>query len=43
MPTNLIGVEPDPRSIRVGMPVIVKFKAVSEQIAIPVFEPLTAE
>ena len=43
MPTNLIGVEPDPRSIRVGMPVIVKFKAVSEQIAIPVFEPLAAE
>ena len=41
MPTNLIGVAPDPRSIRVGMPVIVKFKAVSDQVSIPVFEPLT--
>jgi uncharacterized OB-fold protein len=40
MPTNLVGIEPDPNRIAVGMPVRVTFKVVSESVAIPLFEPV---
>jgi uncharacterized OB-fold protein len=40
MPTNLVEVEPDPRSIQVGMPVEVVFEDVNEAVALPQFRPL---
>jgi uncharacterized OB-fold protein len=43
MPTNLVGVEPDPASIRIGAPVTLSFKRLSEKIAIPVFSPRVSE
>lgn len=39
MATNLVGVEPDPSAIRVGMPVQVDFAAVTEEVTLPVFRP----
>lgn len=39
MPTNLVNVEPDPRHVRIGMRVRVVFKKVSDDIALPLFEP----
>ncbi len=39
MPTNLVGIEPDPAKIRVGMPVVVDFEDVSPTISLPVFRP----
>jgi uncharacterized OB-fold protein len=37
--TNLIGVEPDPVRLRIGMPVEVVFEDVSPEIALPRFRP----
>jgi len=37
--TNLVGVEPDPAQIRIGMPVEVVFEDVSPEIALPRFRP----
>ncbi len=39
MPTNLVGIEPDPARIKIGMPVAVDFEDVSETISLPVFRP----
>ncbi len=39
MPTNLVGIEPDPAKIKIGMPVVVDFEDVSETISLPVFRP----
>ncbi|MER3397829.1 MAG: hypothetical protein C4315_07000 [Chloroflexota bacterium] len=39
MPTNLVGIEPDPAKIKIGMPVMVDFEDVSETISLPVFRP----
>lgn len=39
IPTNLIGVEPDPAHIKVGMAVEVAFADVTEEITLPVFRP----
>lgn len=39
IPTNLVGIEPDPARIRVGMPVVVDFEDVSPTISLPVFRP----
>jgi|DewCreStandDraft_2_1066082.scaffolds.fasta_scaffold00520_22 uncharacterized OB-fold protein len=39
IPTNLVGIEPDPAKIRVGMPVVVDFEDVSPTISLPVFRP----
>ncbi|MBI4233857.1 MAG: Zn-ribbon domain-containing OB-fold protein [Chloroflexi bacterium] len=39
MPTNLIGVEPDPAKIRCDMPVEVVFEDVDEKISLPKFRP----
>ena len=40
IPTNLVGVEPDPEHIRVGMAVEVAFADVTEEITLPVFRPV---
>jgi hypothetical protein len=40
MMTNLVGVEPDPARLRIGMRVEVAFADVSEQIALPHFRPV---
>jgi len=37
--TNLVGVEPDPEKLRIGMPVEVVFEDVTEEIALPRFRP----
>ena len=37
--TNLIGIEPDPAKIRIGLPVEVVFEDVSAEIALPRFRP----
>jgi len=37
--TNLVGVEPDPAKIKIGMPVEVVFEDVSAEVALPRFRP----
>ncbi len=37
--TNLVGIEPDPAKIRIGLPVEVVFADVSAEIALPRFRP----
>ncbi|MBI1800958.1 MAG: Zn-ribbon domain-containing OB-fold protein [Chloroflexi bacterium] len=39
MMTNLIGIEPDPNKIKVGMPVVVQYDDVTEAITLPKFKP----
>ena len=39
MPTNLVGIEPDPEQIRVGMPVEVQFEDITDEISLPKFRP----
>ncbi len=39
MMTNLVGIEPDPATIRFGMPVEVVFEDVSDTVALPRFRP----
>jgi uncharacterized OB-fold protein len=38
--TNLVGIEPDPAKIRIGLPVEVVFEDVSAEIALPRFRPV---
>ena len=38
-PTNLVGVEPDPEAIRIGMAVSVTFDDVTDEVTLPKFEP----
>lgn len=40
MPTNLVGVEPDPTAVRIGMPVEVVFEDVTDAISLPKFRPV---
>lgn len=40
--TNLVGVEPDPRALRCGMPVEVVFERVTEEVTLPLFRPAPA-
>lgn len=40
--TNLVGVDPDPARITIGMPVEVVFEDVSAEIALPRFRPVEA-
>ena len=40
--TNLVGVEPDPSRLRIGMPVEVVFGDVSAKVALPRFRPAPA-
>ena len=39
IPTNLVGVEPDPANIHVGMPLEVAFADVTDEITLPMFRP----
>jgi uncharacterized OB-fold protein len=39
MMTNLTGIEPDPATITVGMPVQVTFEDLTEEISLPKFRP----
>jgi len=39
IPTNLVGIEPDPEKIKVGMAVEVTYDDVSEEITLPKFKP----
>lgn len=40
MPTNLVGVEPDPDKISIGMKVQVTFDDVTAEISLPKFKPI---
>lgn len=40
--TNLVGVEPDPAKISIGMTVEVVFEDADEEITIPKFRPVEA-
>jgi len=40
--TNLVGIEPDPTKIRIGMPLEVVFEDVSADISLPRFRPAAA-
>ncbi|MCH7999998.1 MAG: OB-fold domain-containing protein, partial [Chloroflexi bacterium] len=42
MYTNLVDVEPDPKSLRCDMPVEVVFEDISEEISLPRFRPASA-
>lgn len=37
--TNLVGIEPDPAHVRIGMPVEVTFADVADDVALPHFRP----
>ena len=39
IPTNLVGVEPDPSRIAIGMPVEVDFEDLAPGVALPIFRP----
>ena len=39
MMTNLVGAEPDPAKLRIGMPVEVVFRDVSSEVTLPHFRP----
>jgi uncharacterized OB-fold protein len=39
IPTNLVDVEPAPTAIHVGMPVVVTFDDVTDEITLPKFKP----
>lgn len=39
IPTNLVGIEPDPAKIRIGMPVEVVFEDVTPEVTLPKFRP----
>jgi len=40
IPTNLVGVEPDPARVKIGMPVQVLFEDANEKISLPKFRPV---
>jgi uncharacterized OB-fold protein len=39
IPTNLVGIDPEPENIKIGMPVSVVFEKVNDEISLPKFEP----
>lgn len=39
MATNLVGIEPDPKVIKVGMPLVVTFDDVTPEVTLPKFRP----
>ena len=39
MPTQIVGVTPEPESLRIGMPLEVVFDAVTEDVTLPKFRP----
>ena len=42
MMTNLVGIEPDPGAVKIGMAVEVLFADVSDELALPHFRPVGA-
>jgi uncharacterized OB-fold protein len=40
MPSQVIGIEPDPEHIHIGMPLQVVFEQVTDEIALPKFQPV---
>ena len=40
MPTNIVNIEPDPKNVRIGMPVEVLFEDISDEISLPKFQPI---
>ena len=41
IPTNLVGIDPDPKLIKIGMPVEVVFQELDENINLPMFRPVS--
>ena len=41
IPTNLVGIDPDPELIKIGMPVEVVFQELDENISLPMFRPVS--
>ena len=39
VPTNIVGVDPEPDKVTIGMPVEVVFEKISEEITLPKFTP----
>lgn len=39
VPTNIVGVDPEPNNVTIGMPVEVVFEKISEEITLPKFTP----
>jgi len=39
--TNLVGIEPDPKQIRCDMPVEVCFEKLTDEVSLPMFQPVT--
>ena len=39
MPTNIVGVEPDPENLSIGMRLSVEFETVSDGVVLPKFRP----
>ena len=39
MPTNIVGIEPEPENLSIGMPLVVEFERVSDTVALPKFRP----
>ena len=39
MPSQVIGIEPDPAEIHIGMPLQVVFEKATDEISLPVFQP----
>ncbi len=39
IPTNIVGVEPEPDNLQIGMPVKVVFEKITERITLPKFTP----
>jgi hypothetical protein len=39
MPTNIVGIEPDPENLSIGMRLVAEFEPVSDGIALPKFRP----
>lgn len=40
IPTNIIGIDPDPEKISIGMPVTVTFEDLDDTISLPMFRPI---
>ena len=40
MPTRIVGVDPDPENLSIGMPLEVVFEEVTETVTLPMFRPV---
>lgn len=39
IPTNLVGIDPEPENVQIGMPVKAVFEKITDEITLPKFEP----